>query len=153
MNHKEGCIFCAIAQGEAPAHTIWENDTHMAFLSIFPNTEGFTVVIPKAHRGSYVFGEEQATIDALMHAAKEVAGILDAKLDDVGRTGLIFEGFGVDHLHAKLFPMHGTKSGTWERRSAEQKKYFETYEGYISSHDYERADDQTLAELAKRLRG
>jgi histidine triad (HIT) family protein len=152
MEHKDGCIFCAIASGEAPAHTIWESDTHMAFLSIFPNTQGFTVVIPKAHHGSYVFGEDDATIDALMRAAKEAAGILDAKLEDVGRTGLMFEGFGVDHLHAKLFPMHGTKSGTWERRSSEQKKYFEKYEGYISSHDYERADDAKLAKLAKRLR-
>ena len=27
------------------------------------------------------------------------------------------------------------------------------YEGYISSHDYERADDAKLAELAKKIKG
>lgn len=150
---KDGCIFCAIAAGDAPAHTIWESDTHMAFLSIFPNTAGFTVVIPKGHYGSYIFTEDQSVMNALMGAAREVATLLDTKFDDVGRTGLIFEGFGVDHLHAKLVPMHGTKSGTWERRASDQKKYFEKYEGYISSHDFERADDVTLADLAKRLRG
>jgi hypothetical protein len=64
----------------------------------------------------------------------------------------MFEGFGVDHIHAKLFPMHGTKSGTWQRRSSNVDKYFEQYEGYISSHDYKRADDETLAALAKKIR-
>ena len=31
-------------------------------------------------------------------------------------------------------------------------KYFDRYEGYISSHDYERADDAKLAALAKKIR-
>jgi histidine triad (HIT) family protein len=152
MKKKEGCIFCAIASKEAPAHAIWESDTHMAFLSIFPNTEGFSVVIPKDHHDSYIFGEDNEVMDALMHATKEVARLLDRKFPDVGRTGLMFEGFGVDHLHAKLFPMHGTKSGSWERRASAERKYFDRYEGFISSHDCERASDEALAELAKRLR-
>ncbi len=152
MTKKEGCIFCSIAAGEAPAHKIWESDTHLAFLSIFPNTEGFSVVITKEHHPSYLFDLENEVVDGLMHAAKEVAKLLDAKFDDVGRTGLMFEGFGVDHVHAKLFPMHGTKESTWSHRSEERRKYFEKYEGYISSHDYERADDEKLAELAKKLR-
>lgn len=147
------CIFCEIVAGRAPAHTIWENDEFLAFLSIFPNTKGFTVVIPKQHVGSYIADASDDVIVGLMRAVREVAKLLDERLPDVGRTGVIFEGFGVDHLHAKLFPMHGTKSGTWERRSSSLKKYFEQYEGYISSHDYERADDVELAQLAKRIRG
>lgn len=43
------CIFCDIVAGKAPCHKIWEDDDHLAFLSIFPNTDGFSVVIPKAH--------------------------------------------------------------------------------------------------------
>jgi histidine triad (HIT) family protein len=43
------CIFCKIVKGKAPAHKIWEDKKHLAFLSIFPNTEGFTVVITKKH--------------------------------------------------------------------------------------------------------
>ena len=42
-----------------------------------------------------------------MLAAKRVGTLLDARLPDVARTGMIFEGYGVDHVHAKLFPMHG----------------------------------------------
>jgi diadenosine tetraphosphate (Ap4A) HIT family hydrolase len=131
---------------------VWEDDKHLAFLSIFPNTEGVTVVIPKEHQPSYIFDVPEDVMIALMRATGKVAKLLDSKLADVGRTAVVFEGFGVDHLHAKLFPMHGTKSGTWIRRSSNVEKYFDKYEGYISSHDYERASDETLADLAKKLR-
>lgn len=146
------CIFCKIVAGEAPCHKIWEDETHLAFLSIFPNTEGFSVVIPKEHHGSYAFDTPDKILSGLILAAKKVGKLLDAKLDDVGRTGLIFEGFGVDHLHAKLFPMHGTDIQEWRPIHSEQKKYFTKYEGYIASHDCERADDDKLAELAKKIR-
>lgn len=149
----ENCIFCKIAKGEAPSHTFWQDDKHMAFLSIFPNTEGFSVVIPKEHHGSYVFSESDEAITELMLAVKKTAKILDAKLGDVGRCGLMFEGFGVDHLHAKLFPMHGTKDmSEWRPIGSDEKTYFDQYPGYISSHDSDRAGDAQLAELAKRLR-
>lgn len=149
---QKDCIFCQIVHGEAPCHTVWEDDKHLAFLSIFPNTEGFTVLVTKEHYPSYVFDLPEEVRTNLIHAAERVGKLLDTKLDDVGRTGLMFEGFGVDHIHAKLFPMHGTKSGTWQRRSSNVDKYFTQYEGYISSHDYKRADDETLAALAKRIR-
>ena len=80
---------------------------------------------------------------------ERVAKILDAKLEDVGRTGAIFEGFGVDHAHIKLFPMHGTARNNCKPIHSSIDKYFEQYEGYISSHDHKRADDSNLAELAK----
>lgn len=149
----EDCIFCKIARGEAPCHKIWEDEKHLAFLSIFPNTEGFSVVIPKQHYGSYAFELPSDVLAELVTAAAKVGKLLDAKLPDVGRTGLIFEGFGVDHVHAKLFPMHGTKSDAWQQHKSHVDKYFEHYEGYISSHDWERADDKKLAELAERIRG
>ncbi len=148
------CIFCKIAKGEAPSHTIWEDEKHLAFLSIFPNTEGFSVVITKEHNPSYAFENVDEILSGLVLAAKKVAKLVDSKLPDVGRTGMILEGFGVDHLHAKLFPMHGTKdSKEWEPIKSSIDKYFEKYEGYISSHDYKRADDTNLAELARRITG
>jgi diadenosine tetraphosphate (Ap4A) HIT family hydrolase len=147
------CIFCKIVSGEAPSYKIWESESHLAFLSTFPNTEGVTVVIPKAHYPSYAFDLPNAALAELMFATKQVAKLLDAKLDDVGRTAMVFEGFGVDHVHAKLFPMHGTKMPDWKPiESNNVQKYFEKYEGYISSHDYARADDGKLEQLAKKVR-
>jgi hypothetical protein len=87
-----------------------------------------------------------------MLATKKVAKLLDSKLADVGRTAMVFEGFGIDHVHAKLFPMHGTKMKEWRPIESKVDKYFDKYEGYISSHDYKRGDDKTLDGLAKQIR-
>jgi diadenosine tetraphosphate (Ap4A) HIT family hydrolase len=88
-------------------------------------------------------------LSELILVTKKVAKILDQKLSDVGRTAMVFEGFGVDHIHAKLFPMHGTRNmSEWRPIKANIDKYFEKYEGYISSHDYKRADDVELEKLS-----
>jgi diadenosine tetraphosphate (Ap4A) HIT family hydrolase len=148
------CIFCEIVAGKSPCHKVWEDEEYLAFLSIFPNTDGFTVVIPKKHYSSYIFDAPDDVIKNLMVVTKKVAKLLDQKLEDVGRTALMFEGFGVDHLHAKLFPMHGTKEKEWRMiLSPSNSKYFDKYEGYISSQDGERADDKKLSEIAKKIRG
>lgn len=146
------CIFCKIVSGEAPSQKIWEDNEHLAFLNIFPNTEGATVVIPKKHYGSYFADLPEDVLEDLMEASQKVAKLLDEKLDDVGRTGLIFEGFGVNHIHAKLFPMHGTNSDKWEMIESDIDTYFETYPGYLSSHSSKRADDEELSKLAKKIR-
>jgi histidine triad (HIT) family protein len=146
------CIFFKIVSGEAPAHKIWEDEKHLAFLSIFPNTEGFSVVITKEHYPSYFFGVPDDVLSGLVLASKKVAQLIDVKFEDVGRTGMIFEGFGVDHLHTKLFPMHGTKMDKWRQLKSNVDKYFDKYEGYVSSHDYKRADDEELSKLAEKMR-
>lgn len=58
-----------------------------------------------------------------------------------------------DHLHAKLFPMHGTQAEAWQRRSSNVCQYFDRSAGYLSSHDHKRADEADLAELAGLIRG
>lgn len=85
------CIFCKIVKGEAPAHKIWEDEKHLAFLSIFPNTEGFSVVITKEHYSSYTFDLPEEVLIGLVKATKQTAKLLDAKLEDVGRTGMFLK--------------------------------------------------------------
>lgn len=148
------CIFCKIVKGGAPSHTIWEDESHLAFLSIFPNTEGVSVVITKEHYPSYIFDLPEEIMSGLILATKKVAKLLDTKLEDVGRTAMVFEGFGIDHIHAKLFPIHGTANTIeWKPIESKVEKYFDQYEGYISSHDYKREDDTKLTALAKKIRG
>jgi diadenosine tetraphosphate (Ap4A) HIT family hydrolase len=146
------CIFCKIVKGEAPSHKIWEDEKHLAFLSIFPNTEGVTVVITKEHHPSYAFDLPDKVLSELVLASKRVAKLLDAKLEDVGRSAMVFEGFGVDHVHAKLIPMHGTKSDKWKEIRSSINTYFNTYPGYISTNDSDRANDAELAKLAEKIR-
>lgn len=147
------CIFCEIVEGKASAQKIWEDSEYLAILSIFPNTKGFTVVFPKNHKPSYAFSLNDDELIGLTLAARKVALLLDQAFDDVGRTGMIFEGYGVDHVHAKLFPMHGTsKTKPWEKISSNVDKFFDKYEGYVSSHDHKRANDEDLKEVADLIR-
>ncbi len=150
---KNDCIFCKIINGEVPAHKIWEDEKHLAILDIFPNTPGFTVVLTKEHKNSYFAAEKDTVITDLVKAAKKVALLLDRAFEDVGRTALMFEGYGVDHLHCKLFPMHGTKDAV-SGGSVEvgQGVFFEKYPGFITSQNANRANDEELAELAKKIR-
>ena len=149
------CLFCKIVAGEVPCHKVWENKNHLAFLSIFPNTEGVTVVIPKEHYSSYVFDLPDGVYTGLLAAAKSVGKILDATFEDVGRTGMVFEGFGIDHVHAKLYPLHGTNIPDWKPLESQTKKeertYFDTYPGYIASWDAGLVKDKTLAVLAEKI--
>lgn len=149
----KNCIFCKIVNGEAPSHKIWEDEKYMAFLSIFPNTSGFTVVITKEHLPSYAFENSDEVLTGLVLATKKVAKILDKAFADVGRTGMFFEGFGVDHLHSKLFPMHGTANmEEWKELASSVDKYFDKYEGYLSSHNGQRAEDAELAKMAQMIK-
>lgn len=148
------CIFCKISNNEVPSYTVWNSDDHVAFLTPFPNTPGVTVVIPRKHITSYVFDAENNDICKLMLAAKSVASMLDNNLDDVGRCGLVFEGFGVNHLHAKLYPMHGTSDmKKWSPIEKKLTDFYDVYPGYISSHDGREMDQAQLEKLAKKIRG
>lgn len=153
---KSECIFCKIISGEIKTPGIfWEDDEFMAFLSICPNTDGFTVVVPKKHYGSDVLGMSDEILQKFVLTAKNISKILIKCFNNVGRVGLIMEGTGIDHAHIKLFPMHGTgymKKGEWKQYNSDNDKFFKTYEGYISSNDGPKEDEQKIYELAKKLR-
>ncbi len=149
------CIFCEIVCGNIPAPIFWENDEFLAFLSIDPNTEGFSCVIPKQHFGSDVLKMSDEVLARFVLTTKKVAKILEDFYPDVGRVGLIMEGTGIDHAHIKLVPMHGTehmKLGQWKQYLSGQEHWFERYEGWISSAGGPNADMGKLKELANRIK-
>jgi histidine triad (HIT) family protein len=154
---KEGaCIFCGIVAGAIPvAGKFWENGEFMAFLSIDPNTEGFTCVIPKSHYGSDVLKMPDDALQRFIVAAKEVAQMLEKYFIDVGRVGLMMEGTGIDHAHIKLAPFHGTenlKNGGWAQYLSRKEFWFEKYEGWICSGGGPKVDPEHLAILASKIR-
>ncbi|MFT6361226.1 MAG: histidine triad (HIT) family protein [Candidatus Paceibacteria bacterium] len=149
------CPFCEIVAGrmETPG-VFWEDEIFMAFLSIDPNTEGFSCVIPKDHYGSDIMKMDDDTLQSFILAAKHVAGILEKAFDDVGRVGLIMEGTGIDHAHIKLSPMHGTEDlgkGIWKQYLSEEEFWFDTYEGWISSGGGPSANSKDLITLRDNL--
>ncbi len=125
------CIFCKIVKGEIPSIKIWGDEKHIAILDINPNTEGITLVITKEHYESDATDMPDKPYKDLMIAAKKVAKLLEKKLR-VKRVAIVMEGMGVNHVHIKLYPLHGL-DGKFKEIWAKDKVYFEKYEGYIST--------------------
>ena len=150
------CIFCEIAKGNLEtAGLFWEDKNFMAFLSIDPNTEGFTCVIPKQHFSSDVLKMPDIELSEFIIASKNVSKMLENAFEDVGRVGLIMEGTGIDHAHIKLVPMHGTeflKDGGWHQVLSDKEHWFEKYQGWISSAGGPKANTEKLKSLAERIK-
>jgi len=149
------CIFCEIVSGNIGVASFWEDEEFLAFLSIDPNTEGFSVLIPKKHFGSDVLKMPDDVLQRFILTSKKVSQIIENYYEDVGRVGLIMEGTGIDHAHIKLVPMHGTghmKNGEWKQYSSGQEHWFPKYEGWISSAGGPMADREKLKELADKLK-
>ena len=148
------CIFCKIASKKTKSKLIWESSDNLAFLTPFPNVAGFTVLASKEHKSSDIFELSQNDLTKLILDAKEVSKLLKERLC-VERVGLIFEGYGIDHAHIKLVPMHGIESGSWKQISSapEDRKYYETYPGFIASHDGPAMEDGLLSAVHRRIVG
>ncbi len=149
------CIFCEIVKGNIPVASFWEDEEFLAFLSIDPNTDGFSAVIPKEHFGSDVLKMPDDILQRFIIASKNVAKILENYYSDVGRVGLIMEGTGIDHAHVKLIPMHGTehmKRGEWKQYISEKEEWFDKYEGLISSVGGPLADIDKLKDLSEKIK-
>jgi len=127
----ENCIFCKIVKGEIPSVKIWDDEKHLAFLDLNPNTEGVTLVITKNHFDSDATDMPEKEYSELMLATKKVVKIIEKGLD-CKRVAIVMEGLGVNHVHIKLYPIHGLNEKfveTW----ADDKIFFKKYEGYIST--------------------
>lgn len=144
------CIFCKIVKGEIPSFKFWEDEKHLAILDIFPNTKGMSLVLTKKHYDSYAFDMPEEEMLDFFKATRAVAKILDAKLP-VQRTALVMEGMGINHAHAKLYPLHGLGEKFTEMWASE-KKFFEKYQGYITTQLGPKAEDRELQELAEKLK-
>ena len=142
-------IFDKIISKEIPSYIVWEDDKHLAFLTPFPNTPGFTVVIPKTNPGDYVFALDDSVYLELMEATKKVANLLEKALG-AGRVALVFEGTGVAYVHAKLIPLYGelaSKTDVWSDHTV----FTETYLGYITTAEGPQMDDARLKEIQAKI--
>lgn len=144
------CLFCQIVEKSIAARIINEDDHHLAFLTPFPNTDGFSVVITKEHYSSYIFDLPEPVFQNLMRFSKETAALIDKKLG-VRRTGLICEGMGIDHAHTKLVPLHGIPPGDWQPVRSTIRDFYEVYPGFIASHDSHMQNEERINAIYQKL--
>ncbi|HET7457567.1 MAG TPA: HIT family protein [Gemmatimonadaceae bacterium] len=97
------CIFCHIAAGDAPAHVVWTDAEHVAFLDVNPITAGHVVLVPRAHVpwADELSADAHARLFARVRTlARPVAAAAGAP-----HTGIAVEGYGVPHVHVHLVPV------------------------------------------------
>lgn len=143
-------IFDDIVEGRSKSWKVWENDEFLAFLTPFPNTPGFTVVIPKKNPGDYVFEIDSEVYKKFMMATKEVAELLKRSLD-LPRVALIFEGTGVPYAHAKLIPMRGDLAKGIGSPVSKEQFFSEEYVGWLTTQDGPKMDDAELDKIQAQI--
>jgi histidine triad (HIT) family protein len=143
---EKDCLFCKIIRGEIPSWNVFESENYLAFLTPFPNTPGFTVVIPKEHLTSAIFSLMEGDYLALLSAARDVAHRLEQGLSCM-RVAMIAEGMAIDHAHIKLIPLHGIPDGPWQPVLSNAPYFSEKYEGYLTTHDGPRMSDEELSKI------
>ena len=97
------CIFCKIVKGEIPAYKVAEDENYLAFLDIFPVTQGHTLVIPKKEV-DYLFDLDDELYTGLQLFAKKIALGLK-KAIPCEKVGVLVLGLEVPHAHIHLVPM------------------------------------------------
>lgn len=143
-------IFDKIVRGESDAYVVWEDEKHIAFLTPYPNTPGFTVVIPKENIGDDVFEIAKKDYEALLAATRTVAKQLKTALG-VTRVALVFEGTGVAHVHAKLMPLHGelaSQTDVWSKET----EFTDTYRGWITTLEGPEMSREKLLAIQQEIR-
>jgi histidine triad (HIT) family protein len=146
----DNCIFCKIVSNEIPSTKVWEDENFVAILDINPNTKGMTLVLPKQHHNSYMFDMPDDQVALFYQAAKTVARMLE-KAFGVSRVALVMEGMGINHVHIKLYPLHGV-TGEFHEMWAENRVWFDKYEGYISTQLGPVADKEALQKVAEEIK-
>ncbi len=101
---KEGCIFCKIVAGRAPAHRIYEDELSIAILDINPFSRGHCLIIPKRHVPWWheLSDEENAS---LFSVAKKVSEKMMAALEP-DFVCMYARGRRIPHTHIFLIPTY-----------------------------------------------
>lgn len=120
------CPFCAIVDGDAPAHVVDEDAGTLAFLDIAPFTKGHTLVIPKQHTDD-LWSADVDTAAALMRTAHRVAARMREVFAPDGvnllqaTRAIAFQ--TVFHLHVHVIPRYagdGVSVPPWPKPAADR---------------------------------
>ncbi|MBI5524292.1 MAG: HIT family protein [Desulfarculus sp.] len=96
------CVFCAIAQGQAPAQVILQDELSLCILDIAPFSEGHCLVIPRRHV-PWWHELSQAETASLFELARRGANLLMEAFAPEMVT-MYARGRRIPHTHIFLVP-------------------------------------------------
>ena len=128
-------IFAKIIRGEAPCYKVYEDEDVLAFLDLFPQSRGHTLVIPKQAAARNLLDIDADNLCKVTLATQKVARAVAEELAPAGIQIAQFNGAPagqtVFHIHFHIVPR---------------------YEGQgLGVHAAQKADEADLKDLQERL--
>lgn len=110
-------IFTKIIKGEIPSHKVYEDESTFAFLDIYPDEEGHTLVVPKKQVDK-IYDLEDDVYTHLWLVAKKIA----SHYENVTGKRVIFKVIGVDvpHAHIHVVPYDPQNHQAHEQHQADK---------------------------------
>jgi len=113
MTYDDNNIFAKILRGEMPAYTVYESDDCLAFMDVMPQSDGHTLVLPKA-AAENLFDLEENMAATLIKTVQHVArGVREAFNPD-GIRLMQFNGAAagqtVLHFHMHIVPCYESQA-------------------------------------------
>ncbi len=106
--YDTGNIFAKILRGEVPSTKIWEDDHVLAFMDVFPQSEGHALVISKTSTAQTLLTIEPAELARLAAAVQRTARAVERALAPDGFQIMQLNGAAggqtVFHLHFHIIP-------------------------------------------------
>lgn len=134
MSYDPSNIFGKILRGEIPAHRVYEDDTALVMMDIFPQSRGHTLIVPKAPSRNLLDADPAALAAVIPLVQKVARAVKQATGADGIRLAQFNEapaGQTVFHLHFHVIPV---------------------YEGVpLGAHGGGKAEDAELAALARDI--
>lgn len=101
-------IFAKILRGEIPAVMVWEDDHVLAFMDVFPQSEGHVLIISKTSTARTLLEIEPDALARLTAAVQRTARAVEKALQPDGFQIMQFNGEAggqtVFHLHFHIIP-------------------------------------------------
>lgn len=101
------CIFCKIIKQELPCFKVYEDELVLAFLNLYPATDGHTLIIPKKHYKN-IFDINNNDLKRIIEVAQIISLKMKKELQVDGVN--LFQSNGeiaeqeIMHFHLHLIP-------------------------------------------------
>ena len=101
-------IFAKILRGDMPSVKVWEDDDVLAFMDVFPQSEGHVLVVSKTSTARNILEIEPQALTRLTAAVQRTARAVETALKPEGLSLMQFNGDAggqtVFHLHFHIIP-------------------------------------------------
>lgn len=109
------CVFCKILAGELPSTRVYEDDTVIAFMDIFPLRRGHVLIIPREHQPQVHLLPAETRAHLLNTGSRIAEALYRSSLKPAAVHYAINDGPAaqqtVPHVHLHVLPRYQGDSG------------------------------------------